>query len=69
MIKKRFLKTVKFYQKFISPLLGDCCRFYPSCSQYCYLAIKRYGLLKGVLLGTKRILKCHPLNPGGIDFP
>ena len=69
MIKEIFLKLIRFYQNFISPFLGKHCRFYPSCSHYCYLVIKKYGTFKGTYLGIKRILKCHPLNPGGIDLP
>ncbi|MCK5044234.1 membrane protein insertion efficiency factor YidD [Candidatus Parcubacteria bacterium] len=63
------LKIISFYRKFISPLLGKRCRFYPSCSQYTYRAIEKYGLSKGLMQGIKRILRCHPFNPGGIDFP
>jgi len=62
-------KTIKFYQKTISPLLGHCCRFYPSCSEYCYQAIEKYGTIKGIIKGFKRILRCHPWNKGGIDLP
>jgi len=69
MIKKVFLKLIRFYQIFISPLLGNNCRFYPSCSGYCVRVIEKYGLFKGLKLGVKRILKCHPWNPGGVDFP
>jgi putative membrane protein insertion efficiency factor len=69
MVERFLLKTIKFYQKFISPFLGNRCRFYPSCSQYCQLAIKKYGIRKGMFWGTKRILKCHPWNQGGIDLP
>ena len=69
MMKDLFLKTIRFYQGFISPCLGKHCRFYPSCSEYCYLAVQKYGIMKGLLLGIKRILRCHPWNPGGIDLP
>lgn len=58
---------IRAYQKLLSPLLGQHCRFYPSCSQYTLEAIQEWGLAKGVWLGTKRICRCHPLNPGGID--
>lgn len=66
---KIFLKIIKFYQIIISPLLGPCCRFYPSCSQYCYSAIEKHGLGKGLRQGVKRILRCHPWSLGGVDFP
>lgn len=69
MIKNLILKNIKFYQRFISPNLGRHCRFYPSCSEYTFLAIKKYGLLKGLFLALKRISKCHPFNRGGIDLP
>ncbi|MBC5898276.1 membrane protein insertion efficiency factor YidD, partial [Bacillus pumilus] len=55
------------YQKCISPLTPPSCRFYPTCSNYGLEAIKTHGALKGGWLTIKRILKCHPLHPGGID--
>ena len=58
---------IYFYRLAISPLLGPKCRFTPSCSEYSILAIKRFGVFKGVWLGGKRLLKCHPLHPGGHD--
>lgn len=58
---------IRAYQKVLSPLLGQHCRFYPSCSQFTLEAIQEWGLIKGVYLGSKRICRCHPLNPGGID--
>ena len=69
MIKNLILRILKFYQKFISPNFGRVCRFYPSCSEYGYLALKKYGLAKGLLKSVGRILRCHPFNRGGIDFP
>jgi len=67
--KKICLWFIKFYQYFISPNLGQNCRFYPSCSEYSYEAIGKYGLLKGFWLAIKRISKCHPFSEGGIDLP
>lgn len=55
------------YQKLISPFLLPSCRFYPSCSTYARLALKEYGILKGGMMSLMRILKCHPLHPGGYD--
>ncbi|GIV67590.1 membrane protein insertion efficiency factor YidD [Caldilinea sp.] len=61
------LALIRFYQKFVSPLLGNNCRFYPTCSSYTYQAIEKYGVAKGSWMGMKRILRCHPWNPGGYD--
>jgi uncharacterized protein len=58
---------IRAYQRFISPLLGPRCRFYPTCSQYAVEAIERHGPVKGVWLALRRIVRCHPLNPGGHD--
>jgi putative membrane protein insertion efficiency factor len=58
---------IKIYQKVISPWTVRTCRFYPTCSEYTKMAIKKYGSIKGCWLGLKRILKCHPLNSGGYD--
>ncbi len=67
MIKKFLVLMVRGYQKFISPLLGNNCRFSPTCSEYFIMAVEKYGAIKGSYLGGKRILKCHPFNPGGYD--
>lgn len=66
-MRKTFILLVKSYQVLISPLLGNNCRFYPSCSSYMIQAIEQKGVIKGVFLGVKRLLKCHPWNEGGID--
>ena len=58
---------IRGYQYFVSPLLGPRCRFYPSCSHYAVEAIQRHGLLRGGWLAARRIVRCHPLNPGGYD--
>ena len=75
-MKKLILKIIKVYQKTISPdhsMYGKSkhpygfCRFYPSCSQYSYDAIKKFGIIKGIFLAIKRIIRCNPFNPGGYD--
>ncbi|MGI6319158.1 MAG: membrane protein insertion efficiency factor YidD [Firmicutes bacterium] len=66
-LKEIVLKLIALYQRFISPLLAPRCRFYPSCSQYCYEAVEQYGIIKGLFLGLKRIFRCHPFNEGGYD--
>ncbi|WP_417560369.1 membrane protein insertion efficiency factor YidD [Marinomonas sp.] len=66
-MKRIFILIVKGYQFLISPLLGNNCRFYPSCSHYMIQAIERYGIFKGMYLGLKRLSKCHPWHEGGMD--
>ncbi len=66
-MKKPVLLLLRGYKVAISPLLGQRCRFYPSCSSYTMEAIERFGVLRGSWLGAKRIGKCHPLHPGGLD--
>ena len=66
-MKSLLLAVLRFYRRRISPHFPPACRFTPSCSQYTYEAIERYGALKGGWLGVRRILRCHPFNPGGHD--
>jgi len=61
------LSIIKIYQFTISPVLGNNCRFQPSCSNYMACSIKKYGIFKGIALGLKRLAKCHPHHPGGSD--
>lgn len=61
------LALIRIYQKLLSPLIGNHCRFHPTCSIYTYEAIDKHGFLKGTFLGAVRLLKCHPLHPGGND--
>ncbi|MBQ1282105.1 MAG: membrane protein insertion efficiency factor YidD [Oscillospiraceae bacterium] len=61
-MKTLLLKLIRFYQKAISPLFPSRCRFRPTCSQYAFEAIEKYGAGKGGLLALKRILRCHPFN-------
>lgn len=62
-----FIIMVRFYQVCLSPFFSPCCRFYPSCSEYTITAIRKYGPFKGVFSGLMRLLRCHPLHPGGYD--
>jgi hypothetical protein len=64
---KILIAIFRGYQRFISPLLGPRCRFYPSCSSYAIEAVERFGPIKGSALAVHRICRCHPLNPGGFD--
>ena len=61
------LALIRLYQVALSPLLGGACRYYPSCSQYTYEAVRRYGWLRGSWMGIKRIGRCHPFARGGFD--
>ncbi|MBN2569653.1 MAG: membrane protein insertion efficiency factor YidD [Deltaproteobacteria bacterium] len=64
---KIFILFIRLYQFFISPLFPQSCRFLPSCSEYSATAITLYGPLKGGIMSLKRIIRCHPFNPGGYD--
>ena len=75
-MKQMLLRFIRFYQRYLSfdtgfPRMvfhnGPVCRFTPTCSQYMYEAVDRYGILSGSWLGLKRIVRCHPFNPGGFD--
>jgi putative membrane protein insertion efficiency factor len=66
-VKTLLLYSIKFYRHIISPVLPSCCRFTPSCSEYSLEAVKKYGVIKGLYLSFRRILRCHPFNPGGYD--
>jgi hypothetical protein len=61
------LTLLRFYKRFISPFLIPACRFFPSCSEYTYHAVERYGVWKGISLGMWRILRCNPFSKGGFD--
>ncbi len=61
------LSLLRFYKRFISPLLPPMCRFEPTCSVYTMQAVEKYGVVRGVWLGMRRLARCHPLNPGGWD--
>ena len=75
-MKKLLLKSIRFYQKYLSFdtgilkylfLTDRACRFSPTCSEYTYQAVERYGIIYGLWLGLGRIIRCHPWNKGGID--
>jgi hypothetical protein len=64
---KVLLWLLTFYKKWISPLFGPRCRFYPSCSEYMYDAVVKYGPIKGFFMGILRLLRCNPFCKGGYD--
>ncbi len=66
-MQKIILFCITFYRQGISPLFPPSCRFTPTCSQYAYTAIERFGVIKGGVLAIRRLLKCHPLHKGGFD--
>jgi uncharacterized protein len=59
---------VRFYQRFVSPVLPRRCKYHPSCSQYAVDAVRRFGILRGVVLAAWRLVRCNPLSDGGVDF-
>jgi len=61
------LALIRFYKRFISPVLPSACIYEPTCSVYTYQAIERYGVLRGSWMGIKRISRCHPFHAGGYD--
>jgi uncharacterized protein len=67
-VRLALVALLRLYKHVISPLLPPACRFYPSCSQYAAQAIEKHGVLRGSILAAKRLARCHPLNPGGVDL-
>jgi putative membrane protein insertion efficiency factor len=66
-MKALLLALIRFYQFAISPLLGQRCRYFPSCSEYTAEAVQQYGAIKGGWLGLRRVARCHPWHAGGYD--
>ena len=66
-MRKILIIIIKGYGYLISPFLGNHCRFYPSCSSYAVEALEKHGAMRGTWLALKRILRCHPFHPGGVD--
>ena len=67
MMRRIALLLLRFYKRFLSPLLPPMCRFEPTCSVYTMHAVEKYGALRGTWLGIRRLARCHPFNPGGWD--
>ena len=66
-MKTILLGAIKAYQMLLSPFLAPVCRFHPTCSEYAHQAISRYGATRGGIMAVKRISRCHPFHPGGVD--
>jgi putative membrane protein insertion efficiency factor len=69
MPSRLLIGAVRLYQIFLSPLLGQHCRFYPSCSRYFIASVEKHGAIRGAARGLLRICRCHPFHPGGYDPP
>jgi putative membrane protein insertion efficiency factor len=69
MFARALIFLVRLYQTFLRPLLGGQCRFEPSCSRYAVACLESHGAARGSLLSVKRLCKCHPFHPGGVDLP
>ena len=68
-MRRLVLALLRGYKRWISPLLPPACRFVPTCSEYAWLAVQRYGVPRGLWLAGLRVLRCHPFHPGGVDLP
>jgi putative membrane protein insertion efficiency factor len=66
-MRSALILLVRLYKRLVSPFLPPACRFYPTCSAYAEEALRRYGVARGGVLAVRRLMRCHPMNPGGID--
>ncbi len=66
-LRSVMIAPIRVYQRFVSPLLPQRCRYYPTCSAYAVQAIREFGILRGLVLAGWRLLRCNPLSPGGLD--
>jgi len=68
-LRAAFAAPIRVYQRWISPVIAPRCKYYPSCSHYAAGAIRRFGVVRGVVLAAWRLLRCNPWSHGGVDFP
>ena len=66
-MRKIVIVVLKGYKRFMSPLLPSACRFHPTCSEYMLEAVNKYGAARGIWMGARRLLRCHPFHEGGFD--
>jgi uncharacterized protein len=66
-MQSMIVSVLRTYKRWLSPLLPSACRFHPTCSEYMMDAVLKYGAARGVWMGLRRLARCHPLNPGGLD--
>jgi putative membrane protein insertion efficiency factor len=62
------IAPIRFYQRVVSPIVPQRCKYYPTCSEYAVGAVRQYGILRGLVLAGWRLLRCNPLSNGGLDF-
>ena len=67
-MRNSLILLLRGYRYLLSPFLGNVCRFYPSCSHYAETAVARHGILRGTWMSLRRVLRCHPFHPGGVDL-
>lgn len=67
-LRSLFVLPIRVYQRLLSPVLGERCKYYPSCSEYAAQAIRRFGILRGLVLAGWRLLRCNPWSLGGVDL-
>ncbi|QWK18906.1 MAG: membrane protein insertion efficiency factor YidD [Hydrogenobacter thermophilus] len=68
-MRKICVMIIRLWQRLLSPLYPPSCRYHPTCSEYAILSIEKYGVVKGGLKALWRVLRCHPLSKGGVDYP
>lgn len=66
-MRKLIISVLRFYKVMVSPYLPSACRYYPSCSEYTRQAVEKYGAARGLWMGARRLLRCHPFHSGGLD--
>ena len=66
-MRELVISTLRLYKQWVSPMLPSACRFHPTCSEYMAHAVERYGVRRGIALGVRRLLRCHPFRAGGYD--
>lgn len=66
-MRKTIIALLRLYKRYLSPILPSACRFHPTCSEYMLEAVSKYGVLRGVTMGFRRLLRCHPFHAGGFD--
>lgn len=66
-MRNALIVLVRLYKRLVSPFLPPACRFYPTCSAYAEEALRRHGAVRGGALAVRRLMRCHPMNPGGVD--